>query len=101
MKLKPFIKFEFYFLGSNVTLPCQADGFPEPQISWFRGSAEIARDESSSDEPSRSVQLAESDDLLLTVINLEDEGLYTCRAFNNFGTVSATAQLTVTGTGNF
>ena len=85
--------------GDNLTMPCDADGFPVPEISWSRGTAVIGIEGSS--EEGRARQLPDTNSLFISGLNLLDEGLYTCTASNIFSTVTATGQLTVTGTGGF
>jgi len=80
-------------------MPCVADGFPAPTITWYRGATQISGIILSSDSSARTVQLPETNTLFIASLMLDDEGLYTCRASNDFSTVTATAQLTVTGTG--
>ena len=80
-------------------MPCVADGFPEPIITWYRGSNQISSDTSVPENSTRMVQMPITNILHISSLTLDDEGFYTCRASNVFSTVSATAQLTVTGTG--
>ena len=85
-------------IGSIAALPCVAHGYPEPTLSWsqrIKGSEE--------DEPiptDNRVRISSSNDQLsISQITLDDEGIYSCTATNEFGTVTASGQLTVTGTG--
>ncbi|XP_077377558.1 hemicentin-1 [Festucalex cinctus] len=81
-------------VGENVTLPCVARGFPQPLVTWHTqdGRQILARTEN----PSRKVQL-ENGFLLIQSVWLDDEGLYTCEAKNQFGTIKAEARVSVTG----
>ena len=76
-------------------MPCEADGFPIPEVMWYRGGSLIESSASSA----RRKKLPNNNSLFIGNLNLDDEGLYTCSVSNMFGTVRATAQLTVTGTG--
>lgn len=31
-------------LGHPIVLPCEADGFPQPKITWFRGKGKLSTD---------------------------------------------------------
>ncbi|NWT15620.1 HMCN1 protein, partial [Vireo altiloquus] len=82
-------------LGSNVTLPCYVQGYPEPRVTWRRldGAPLFSRPST----PSSSSQLRTG---ALTIQNLwvSDEGSYVCEAENQFGRIqSRPATVTVTG----
>ncbi|XP_061817904.1 neurotrimin isoform X4 [Nerophis lumbriciformis] len=68
--------------GSNVTLMCQADGKPEPLISWklISSSGDLATDDDYLEIPSISRQRA---------------GTYECTAVNNIDTDTQTVDITV------
>uniref|UniRef100_A0A8C3DQA4 Hemicentin-1 n=1 Tax=Corvus moneduloides TaxID=1196302 RepID=A0A8C3DQA4_CORMO len=82
-------------LGSNVTLPCYVQGYPEPRVMWRRlDGAPLF---------SRPFTLSSSSQLrtgALAIQNLwvSDEGTYICEAENQFGRIqSRPATVTVTG----
>ncbi|NXY61032.1 HMCN1 protein, partial [Callaeas wilsoni] len=82
-------------LGSNVTLPCYVQGYPEPRVTWRRlDGAPLF---------SRPFALSSSSQLrtgALAIQNLwvSDEGTYVCEAENQFGRIqSRPAMVTVTG----
>ncbi|NWV42606.1 HMCN1 protein, partial [Grantiella picta] len=82
-------------LGSNVTLPCYVQGYPEPRVQWRRldGAPLFSRPFT----PSSSSQLRTG---ALAIQNLwvTDEGTYVCEAENQFGRIqSRPATVTVTG----
>uniref|UniRef100_A0A8C3TT96 Hemicentin-1 n=1 Tax=Catharus ustulatus TaxID=91951 RepID=A0A8C3TT96_CATUS len=82
-------------LGSNVTLPCYVQGYPEPRLTWRRldGAPLFSRPFA----PSSSSQLRTG---ALAIQNLwvSDEGTYVCEAENQFGRIqSRPATVTVTG----
>ncbi|NXC61674.1 HMCN1 protein, partial [Aleadryas rufinucha] len=82
-------------LGSNVTLPCYVQGYPEPRVTWRRlDGAPLF---------SQPFALSSSSQLrtgALAIQNLwvTDEGTYVCEAENQFGRIqSRPATVTVTG----
>ncbi|NXI30722.1 HMCN1 protein, partial [Sterrhoptilus dennistouni] len=82
-------------LGSNVTLLCYVQGYPEPRVTWRRlDGAPLF---------SRPLALSSSSQLrtgALAIQNLwvSDEGTYVCEAENQFGRIqSRPATVTVTG----
>lgn len=74
-------------------MACVADGSPKPTVEWTRVSSQDSRK-----SLSRSRARDSSKELYITNLQLEDEGLYSCVASNQFGQTSETIQLTVTGT---
>ncbi|XP_078355120.1 protein sidekick-1-like isoform X22 [Oculina patagonica] len=66
--------------GKNVTLSCNADGNPEPTISWTRDGAPV--------DTSNTSRISFSDDkkqLTITNVNRTDSGDYRCVANNSLG----------------
>ena len=63
-------------IGLSVVLECPAVGNPQPKVEWFRDNAII----------SNSARTEVGDDKL-TIRHLEifDDGVYTCKATNQFG----------------
>uniref|UniRef100_H0WC62 Hemicentin-1 n=1 Tax=Cavia porcellus TaxID=10141 RepID=H0WC62_CAVPO len=81
-------------IGSNVTLPCYVQGYPEPKIKWRR----------SDNMPifSRPFSVSSISQLrtgALFILNLwaSDKGTYICEAENQFGKILSQATITVTG----
>ncbi|XP_023559876.1 hemicentin-1 [Octodon degus] len=81
-------------IGSNVTLPCYIQGYPEPKIKWRR----------SDNMPifSRPFSVSSISQLrtgALFILNLwaSDKGTYICEAENQFGKIQSQATITVTG----
>nr|XP_061831771.1 hemicentin-1-like isoform X1 [Nerophis lumbriciformis] len=80
-------------IGSNVTLPCQAQGHPEPQVTWRRQDGVPlfhTHHRHSTITQSRG-------GLHITNLWVEDEAEYVCEAFNHFGKIQTQASITVTG----
>ena len=63
-------------IGLSVVLECPATGNPQPKVEWFRDNAII----------SNSARTEVGDDKL-TIRHWEifDDGVYTCKATNQFG----------------
>ncbi|KAG5850585.1 hypothetical protein ANANG_G00084020 [Anguilla anguilla] len=81
-------------IGSNVTLQCHAQGYPEPQIIWRRddNAALFFRH-----HPHSSITQKSGGDLLINNLWVDDEAVYICEAQNQFGKIRAQASVTVTG----
>uniref|UniRef100_A0AAR2KQZ6 Hemicentin 1 n=1 Tax=Pygocentrus nattereri TaxID=42514 RepID=A0AAR2KQZ6_PYGNA len=81
-------------IGSNITLPCHAQGHPEPRLTWRRedNSALFSGRHSHS-----TVTQKRNGDLLITSLGVEEATTYLCEAQNQFGKIQAKASVTVTG----
>uniref|UniRef100_A0A8C7MZR3 Hemicentin-1 n=1 Tax=Oncorhynchus kisutch TaxID=8019 RepID=A0A8C7MZR3_ONCKI len=81
-------------IGSNVTLPCHVQGYPEPQITWRReDNAPIF-----TRRPTHStITQKTGGDLQISNLWVEDETVYVCEAQNQFGRIQTHARVTVTG----
>ncbi len=73
---KPLTKTE----GDDVTLSCNADGNPEPTISWTRNGAPI-----NTTGNSRISFSSNKKKLAITNVNRTDSGEYRCVANNSLG----------------
>ncbi|XP_026178915.1 hemicentin-1 [Mastacembelus armatus] len=80
-------------LGSNVTLLCHAQGYPEPQVTWQRedGLPLFNR------RHTHSAITQSRGRLQITNLWVEDEAVYICEAQNHFGKIQTKASITVTG----
>ncbi|NXE93182.1 HMCN1 protein, partial [Menura novaehollandiae] len=82
-------------LGSNVTLPCYVQGYPEPRVKWRRlnGAPLFSRPFALS-----SISQLRTGALAIQNLWVSDEGSYVCEAENQFGRIqSRPATVTVTG----
>ncbi|KAH0618306.1 hypothetical protein JD844_017377 [Phrynosoma platyrhinos] len=82
-------------IGSNVTLACYVQGYPEPKVKWQRqdGIPLFARP-----FPVSSISQLRTGALSINNLWVNDEGTYICEAENQFGKIiSRLATLTVTG----
>ncbi|XP_029819877.1 hemicentin-1, partial [Manacus vitellinus] len=82
-------------LGSNLTLPCYVQGYPEPRVSWRRldGAPLFSRPFTTS-----ATSQLRTGALAFHNLWVSDEGIYVCEAENQFGRIqSRPATVTVTG----
>ncbi|XP_068547343.1 hemicentin-1 isoform X4 [Anas acuta] len=82
-------------IGSNITLPCYVQGYPEPKVKWRRldGASLFSRPFAVS-----SISQFRTGALSINNLWVSDEGTYICEAENQFGRIqSQPATITVTG----
>ncbi|XP_044134726.1 contactin-4-like isoform X1 [Bufo gargarizans] len=79
VKVEPSVE---VFEGNNVTVSCEASGFPPPTLSWVHPKAEV---QVSKDK--RTVKI--------WGIKKEHMGNYSCAAQNKYGTVTQSQQITL------
>uniref|UniRef100_A0A3Q3JCH0 Ig-like domain-containing protein n=1 Tax=Monopterus albus TaxID=43700 RepID=A0A3Q3JCH0_MONAL len=75
--------------GGEVSFNYKASGDPVPDVKWFKGAFQI--------QPSRNCIIIVNPDgsgsITIKSIKQEDSGLYTCKASNQFGEASCSAEL--------
>lgn len=71
---------------TDVTIPCQVEGKPQPTVKWYRGNQLLEGDR---------YTVLPSGDLVINAALKRDGGMYSCRAKNRFGDAEASAQLVV------
>ncbi|XP_068619320.1 papilin [Battus philenor] len=74
--------------GAELRLPCEVDGYPEPDVYWTKDGVPLASND--------RVQITETRLTILST-NINDSGLYGCHARNAFSSHSSTVQITVEG----
>ncbi|XP_077758048.1 hemicentin-1 isoform X2 [Canis aureus] len=81
-------------IGSNVTLPCYVQGYPEPKIKWRRSDNMpiFSRPFSVS-----SISQLRTGALFISNLWANDKGTYICEAENQFGKIQSQTTVTVTG----
>jgi titin len=79
-------------LGHLAKFTCEIQGAPNVRFQWFKAGREIYESDKCS---IRSSNYVSSLEILRTQV--VDCGEYTCKASNEYGSVSCTATLTVTG----
>ncbi|XP_069039515.1 hemicentin-1 isoform X2 [Lepisosteus oculatus] len=72
--------------GGSVTLHCDAQGVPEPEVTWYRNGLQLAPDHGLKMDRHR---------LEIQGVQVADSGLYTCKVSNIAGQVDRTFRLTV------
>ncbi|XP_062854783.1 hemicentin-1 [Trichomycterus rosablanca] len=73
-------------VGSSVTLTCEAQGVPEPDVTWYRNSVRLRSE--------RNVHITEWT-LTLNPVQVSDGGVYSCTVFNGAGRIDRSFTLTV------
>uniref|UniRef100_A0A8C7STJ2 Myosin light chain kinase, smooth muscle-like n=1 Tax=Oncorhynchus mykiss TaxID=8022 RepID=A0A8C7STJ2_ONCMY len=75
--------------GSSARLACRVQGYPEPEVVWFK-------DEETVESSSRvTMEYDGMCELVLTDLGPADTGVYKCRATNDLGEALCSAKLTV------
>uniref|UniRef100_A0A667X8U3 receptor protein-tyrosine kinase n=1 Tax=Myripristis murdjan TaxID=586833 RepID=A0A667X8U3_9TELE len=77
-------------VSSSVTLSCPAQGVPLPTITWYKNEMALS-------QGSGIVMIPEDGTLHIDRITVEDQGLYTCQATNQRGSVESSAYIWVNG----
>uniref|UniRef100_A0A1B6E548 Uncharacterized protein n=2 Tax=Clastoptera arizonana TaxID=38151 RepID=A0A1B6E548_9HEMI len=78
--------------GSDAKLRCQAEGHPNPVISWFKDGKSVTLG-------GRTTFYNDGSTLLITHAKETDSGLYTCLAQNQLGSIEASAEIRIKGYG--
>ncbi|XP_028406279.1 peroxidasin-like isoform X2 [Dendronephthya gigantea] len=73
--------------GTSASLPCRADGYPTPAMTWFKDGTRLPSEE-------RHVILT-TGSLRILQVQARDEGVYTCQAINVIGVRTARSRLVV------
>lgn len=71
-------------VGRSVTLDCQAEGYPQPQIRWEKAVGTTARDYRPI-STSYHYQIFENGSLTIQDVARDDAGYYLCQATNGIG----------------
>ena len=75
-------------VGGDITIVCNPEGAPFPEITWTRNGATLTSD------GSHVTQLANGN-LIIQDLSKADTGTYTCRAENRFGDANSSTVLTL------
>lgn len=71
----------------EIRLPCSASGSPQPYITWSRNGIHIAF--------SNRIYMEQDGTLVIRPVQPTDYGTYRCDATNNYGRISATAEVVI------
>ena len=71
----------------TVTLSCEANGFPQPVITWYKDERLIEGDRKHFGK----------NDLILKESEFKDRGFFTCKAENLLGIAEVSINVTVKG----
>ncbi|XP_055948883.1 cell adhesion molecule Dscam2-like isoform X4 [Argiope bruennichi] len=83
-------------MGESLTIDCQANGFPVPQVRWKKDHGLSGRNEYRTIISNPHIQTLENGSLVITEVELSDAGLYMCQATNGISpSLSAVIKLTV------
>ena len=74
--------------SSTASFQCEAEGNPEPKITWLKQNSSI---------PADKRVTSSRGGLMITDVKSQDEGMYTCVAGNILGEVTSSATLSVQG----
>ncbi|XP_058494160.1 hemicentin-1 isoform X1 [Solea solea] len=80
-------------IGSNVSLLCHTQGYPEPEVTWRREDGLALFNMSRT----HGTVTKSREGLHITNLWVEDETVYICEAQNHFGRIQTQASITVTG----
>ncbi|XP_078336313.1 lachesin-like isoform X1 [Crassostrea virginica] len=73
-------------LGSSASMACEAVGYPQPEISWYKRHGNMPRDYSVNEGA-----------LKIDRLRPQDAGTYICNAQNDMGKYEHTTRLVVGG----
>ena len=73
--------------GTSASLPCRADAYPTPAMTWFKDGTRLPSEERHA--------ILTTGSLRILLVQPRDEGVYTCQAINVIGVRTATSRLVV------
>lgn len=89
-------------LGDNVTLEAEVEGFPEPQIRWFKDGRMLVVGGRITTEASDNGNMNHlTCRLIIRNCQIEDAGAYVCAATSASGTAISEATVIVKGSNSF
>ena len=78
--------------GATILLPCAASGVPAPTIEWYKNQKHV-----SEDPGSERVTVHNNGSLEVRDVTEQDADVYTCRAYNLYGTAVVKHTLVIQG----
>lgn len=82
-------------LNGNITIPCNPQAAPAPQITWLKDGIELNVPVYSTMDVNIGPHRLLNGHLIITKVTLGDAGVYTCRAINDLGEADSSTDLTV------
>lgn len=79
-----------YTEGQNISIPCNVEGFPIPQVMWYKDGRPLYQ--------SRMIRISESNRLTIIKSNVTNSGEYECQAANQFSSARSSITIKVEGT---
>ncbi|XP_061177623.1 contactin-like [Saccostrea echinata] len=79
--------------NGNLTIPCEPEAAPAPEITWMRNGAQLPLSVTNGNQ--NGAQMLINGYLKIVGVKLQDAGFYTCAAKNVHGDAQTTTQLTV------
>ena len=89
---RPVEELVYGAISGNASFTCHPDAAPFPSFKWLKNGMELNL--VPGDITSRIMMLANGN-LLITNVNSNDAGYYTCQAENTFGTATSAGQLII------
>ncbi|XP_018562061.1 papilin [Anoplophora glabripennis] len=78
-----------YPVGSDIQIPCEVVGYPEPQVQWYKDGVPL--------NPSDRIAISDSHTLTILKVTKADSGYYQCEAVNNYSKASSTLEILIEG----
>ncbi|XP_046998769.1 papilin isoform X1 [Schistocerca americana] len=78
-----------YPVGSEISIACDVDGYPIPQVQWFKDDNPL--------QVGNRIQVSESHRLLISRAEGTDSGTYRCAASNPYSASSSAVSVVVEG----
>ncbi|XP_050294454.1 papilin isoform X2 [Anthonomus grandis grandis] len=80
-----------YPTGSTVQIPCQVDGYPLPQVQWYKDEVPLY--------PNANERISESATHTLTIKSADkrDSGRYKCEATNQYSKATSSLDVSIEG----
>ncbi|RZF45831.1 hypothetical protein LSTR_LSTR013726, partial [Laodelphax striatellus] len=78
-------------VGSDISIPCDVDGYPVPLVRWYKDDQPIHSGDSD------RIVITESSRLIIREANDADSGTYKCEAANAYSSANSTISIAVQG----
>ncbi|CAH0383119.1 unnamed protein product [Bemisia tabaci] len=78
-----------YPVGAHISIPCDTDGYPIPQVAWYKDNYPV--------ENTERIRITESNRLIINKAYVNDTGNYRCTASNSYSSAESSVYISVTG----